>query len=86
MMISGIILNGGKNFFSLKGKMGRLGFLATLLGALIMTEIFCLIAAQLWYLYDPYPCWQFNVNVNFLNFHDIFSLTDPNIITSTWNQ
>ena len=64
MMISGIILNGGKNFFSLKGKMGRLGFLATLLGALIMTEIFCLIAAQLWYLYDPYPCWQFNVNVN----------------------
>ena len=64
MMIIGIIINWGKRFFSLKGEMGRLGFLATLLCALIMTEIFCLIAAQLWYLYDPFPCWQFNVNVN----------------------
>ena len=53
-----------KEFFSLQGKMGRLGFFLTLVGALIMTEIFCMIAAQLWYLYDPYPCWQFNVNVN----------------------
>ena len=64
MMIRGIIIESGKRLFSLKGKMGRLGYLATLLGALIMTEIFCLIAEQLWYLYDPYPCWQFNVNVN----------------------
>lgn len=63
-MIRGIIIESGKRLFSLKGKMGRLGYLATLLGALIMTEIFCLIAEQLWYLYDPYPCWQFNVNVN----------------------
>ena len=64
MMTSGTVINWCKRFFSLKGKMGRLGYLATLLGALIMTEIFCLIAEQLWYLYDPYPCWQFNVNVN----------------------
>ena len=61
--VSDIITNGIKRFFSLNGKMGRLGFLATLFGALVMTEIFCIIAAQLWYLYDPYPCWKFNINV-----------------------
>lgn len=64
MVISGVIINWLKRFFSLKGKMGRLGFIATLLGALVMTEVFCVIAAQLWYLYDPYSCWEYNVNVN----------------------
>ena len=64
MMTSGTVINWCKRFFSLKGKMGRLGFIATLFGALIMTDIFCMIAAQLWHLYSHYPCWQFNANVN----------------------
>lgn len=53
-----------KAFFSFRGKMGRLGFFLTLVCALVLTEFFCIIAYQLWLLYYPYPCWQFNVNVN----------------------
>ena len=53
-----------KEFFSLRGKMGRLGFFLTLVCALVLTEFFCIIAYQLWLLYEPYPCFKFNVNVN----------------------
>lgn len=64
MMISSIIINWFKRFFSLKGRMGRLGFIATLLGAFIISVIFCMIAAELWYLHARYPCPKLNINVS----------------------
>lgn len=54
-----------KSFFSLKGKIGRLGFLLTLLCVLVMTDIFCYLTKFLWHLYDPFPCLKFNIYVWF---------------------
>lgn len=54
-----------KSFFSLKGKIGRLGFLFTLLCVLVMTDVFCYITRFLWHMYDPFPCFKVNVYVSF---------------------
>ena len=45
-------------------KLGRKGFAIIFILAIILLQLFVEIAWQLWFLYDPYPYWKFNISMN----------------------
>ncbi len=45
-------------------KLGRKGFAIIFILAIILLQLFVEIAWQLWFLYDPYPYWKFNISLN----------------------
>ena len=45
-------------------KLGRKGFAIIFLLAIILLQLFVEIAWLLWFLYDPYPYWKFNISLN----------------------
>ena len=53
-----------KSLVSPKERLGRKGFFIIFFCAIMVIFVFAEIARQLWFLYEPYPYWKFNMNLS----------------------
>lgn len=63
-----------KALFSPRERLGRKGFIFIFFCAIMAYFVFAVIAVQLWFLYDPYPYWQFNLLLSFTFYWGGFAL------------